>query len=108
MQSFYNLVYIRTASIVPVLVCMEVLVILILYRKKHTFKGQNFLICGIMCFLLAEISNFLTSFGFFLIKETGNTFSIHPLIFWGQTPVFLLGCLTCGIGAYRWYLHRSG
>ena len=106
MQSFYNLVYIRLASIVPVVVCIEVLIIFLIYKKNHRFKGQNFIIWGIMCFLLTETLKFLAAFGFFLIAETGNTFSIHPLIFWGRTPVFLLGCLSSGIGVYRWYQNQ--
>ena len=108
MHSFYNLVYIRMASILPVLVCVEITIFLILYRKKgSTLRGQNMLLCGIVCFLVVAISNLLTSFGFFLITVgPEDTFTIHPLIFWGQTPVFLLGCLTCGIGACRWYLNQ--
>ncbi len=69
-----------------------------------TFRGQNLLLCGMISFLLVAISNFAGSLGFFVSTAAGNSgnyFMIHPLIFWGQTPVFLLGCLTCGIGAWR-------
>jgi len=46
---------------------------------------------------------FLLSFYPTLATPFENIFMIHPLVFWGKTPFFLLGCLTSGIGGYYWY-----
>ena len=83
MQGFHGLMYFRMSTILPVLVCIEIITLLIFCRKKGIiFGGQRLLLCGMICFLLGTIFNLLTSFGFFMISagEEG-AFTVHPSFF---------------------------
>jgi hypothetical protein len=108
LEYLYNLISFRLNAILPTFVCVEIILILMLCRKKGKwFNGGNLIFAAMILFFLGALGNLLTSFGLFIVPAdiagVNGAYTVHPLLAEINFIIHIPAWILCGIGVLIWY-----